>query len=1305
MFRLPENGVYAAHTAQRQQAQQQRQQEHEAEAAAYAAAQLQAQRQQQEEEEAEAAAYQAAQLQALQQMQQQQEAEAAAHNAAQLQVQQQLQQQQEAEVAAYEIDIAAHEANQAQAQEQLQQEEHLPPGRRPYHEPATRHDIGKMDVACSHCHALHFIGERLSISSLANPRFGSCCLQGQVKLPDPSMPPNILRRLFNGRDHRSCRFLNGIRQYNASFAFTSLAVQVDHAVLNSSGPYSFRIHGELHHHMGALLPEGDQPPRYAQLYIHDPHAALATRNANNSNLDSSIMNDIQDMLMEVNPLVPLYKRAFEILSEKPPQEQSSVQARIILQESDDQRRYNLPTINEVAAIIPGSGDEDVVNIGHHLAITRRRSQTYQSPSPLYSPLHYVLFFPQGEQGWHQFIPSNEGVDGHIRSPHVSQRCYYAYRFHPRIIQQEQDYLFRGGHLLQQYLVDAWASIEASNLFWIRTHQKDIRADLYQGLLDAMNSGDQVDLAEHGQKIVLPSSHLGSTRHMYQLFQDSMAICRHFRKPDIFLTMTANPNWPEIQEALLEINKADNDPDDTARKQTAADRPDIVVRVFKLKKEALLKKIKDGFFGNLAADVWVIEFQKRGLPHMHLLIFLEEPYKIRDAAMVDSIVSAQLPDPETQPLLYAMVTKCMLHGPCGPAHPNAPCMSENATCSKRYPRDFCEETTMGEDGYPVYARPNNGRTFTNAKGQVFTNRDVVPYNPQLSAEFDCHINVEICASVRAVKYIHKYIYKGHDKATLEVGQVDEIKEYLDARYVGPPEAMWHIQELGMHEEWPTVYRLPVHLKNEQSVYFDPEDVALEVVNREASKKTQLTEWFVINSTDPLAPTLFYQDMPEKFVWNKKTRKWTPRQRGIVIGRMHFVHPSAGEKFYLRLLLTVVKGAKSWEDLALWMTWYIPHTRQPVLRRVYWRMMESGDSHPVDPLALWNEFKNVMCDDLHHRLIAMNHPDPTEEQIWDYGLYLLNEILLKSGKNLSHFPPMPMPQLPWAAIVDNPLLQQELAYDDAELHLEVENNKDQFNAQQRTAFDVEDVERLLSAAPSLQPSEQFDKLHYVSHPLASPLSFFKIPIPVHDNSTCRIPKDGELCEVLKQTGIIIWDEVPMQHRNAVEAVDRTLRDVLGRMLPLEESQFYLVETFDRLCLLFLEDRDLILLQLPSASLPFGEISIFFILHKTCDLINHRKVRPLHSGYYKWAQAIMLLLRKPSLSQPPCGDKPDQYFLERTILSSKNDAVDGINHAILEKFPGEKVVLMAADKVIGAENAHYPIEYLNPSMSQVFLSHISH
>src|SRR6266478_423159 len=110
--------------------------------------------------------------------------------------------------------------------------------------------------------------------------------------------------------------------------------------------------------------------------------------------------------------------------------------------------------------------------------------------------------------------------------------------------------------------------------------------IHQGVHNAANAG-QADLGQQGTRIVLPSTHPGSTRHMYQLFQDSMAIARHCQKPDLFLTMTANPNWPEIQEALLELNgDTDGDPDNPSRRQQASDRPDIVARVFNQKVEAL-----------------------------------------------------------------------------------------------------------------------------------------------------------------------------------------------------------------------------------------------------------------------------------------------------------------------------------------------------------------------------------------------------------------------------------------------------------------------------------------------------------------------------------------------------------------------------------------------------------------------------------------------------------------------------------------------------------------------------------------------
>jgi hypothetical protein len=111
------------------------------------------------------------------------------------------------------------------------------------------------------------------------------------------------------------------------------------------------------------------------------------------------------------------------------------------------------------------------------------------------------------------------------------------------------------------------------------------------------------------------------------------------------------------------------------------------------------------------------------------------------------------------------------------------------CSKNYPRDFAEETRFGDDGYPEYMRSNNGRTYTKPHvDHVFTNRDVIPHNPYLSAQYNYHINIEICSSIKAVKYIHKYIYKGHDLATVEVGQeINEIKDYINGRYIGLSEA--------------------------------------------------------------------------------------------------------------------------------------------------------------------------------------------------------------------------------------------------------------------------------------------------------------------------------------------------------------------------------------------------------------------------------------------------------------------------------------------------------------------------------------
>lgn len=163
--------------------------------------------------------------------------------------------------------------------------------------------------------------------------------------------------------------------------------------------------------------------------------------------------------------------------------------------------------------------------------------------------------------------------------------------------------------------------------------------------------------------------------MYQNYQDSIAVCRKYGCPDLFVTFTSNAGWPEILETLSSIPG-----------QQPSDRPDIVNRVFKMKLNMLMDDIKKKkFFRPINAVLYTIEFQKRGLPHVHIIIWLAKDGPL-DAQKIDFHISAQLPDPRNDPMGYNVVSSFMIHGPCGNLNPSCPCMSEGK-CTKFYPKGF------------------------------------------------------------------------------------------------------------------------------------------------------------------------------------------------------------------------------------------------------------------------------------------------------------------------------------------------------------------------------------------------------------------------------------------------------------------------------------------------------------------------------------------------------------------------------------------------------------------------------------------
>jgi len=773
------------------------------------------------------------------------------------------------------------------------------------------------------------------------------------------------------------------------------------------------------------------------------------------------------MLHQCNPYAQEFKVAATLSDPAIPN------IRLIINEHGvpDSRRYNAPTVSEIAGFVPGGEDAAEVerpNQGRDILI-RYRDGGVLNISDLnraYDPLHFVLIFPRGELGWGPGIMDASG------RRQVTSRQFYAYRIQQRGREKCDNTLLKCGRLFQEYVVDQYVKTEHQRLTFLRTHQEHIRADLYQGLTDAIHAGD-TDCRSIGTRIVLPSSFVGSPRQMHQSYQDAMAIVRKYGKPDIFITMTTNPAWPEITESLLPG-------------QTAEDRPDITGRVFRLKLNALLARIKkDCVFGRVVADIFVVEFQKRGLPHAHLLICLHPADKLRTPADVDELVCCELPDKAAERLLHDKVVRHMMHGPCGNLDMSCPCM-KNGECSKNYPRDFRAETVICDDSYPMYRRRDIEDRVITKKGKELDNRWVVPYNRCLLMEFDCHICVEYCSTIKAVKYLYKYVYKGHDRAEVTIetpGQIDELQEYTDGRYISAPEACYRLfgAAFKMHEENPAVYRLKVHLPDGQQRRFKATDDPRTVIQRPDPAST-LMGMFELNERCERARQFLYPDLPKHFTWHQKERKWEPRRRHRkqpTIGRMYTAHPKEGERYYLRLLLNHIRGAKRFKDLrtvngnphdtfkaaAVAMGLLSDDTEwdrcmddaslvsMPAqLRSLFASLLLFAEMS--NPLALWNKYKDAMCEDLLYTAQqAGGSPLQLSPEMEHEALRQIDSELQQQNASLADFPGMPIPPAPAASPSTTlpDLIKRALAYDSAALSEKVACQVSILNDEQRRFYD--------------------------------------------------------------------------------------------------------------------------------------------------------------------------------------------------------------------------------------------------------------
>ncbi|PWZ17599.1 ATP-dependent DNA helicase PIF1 [Zea mays] len=1074
---------------------------------------------------------------------------------------------------------------------------------------------------------------------------GFCCRGGKVELAPLETPPQLRRqgRFFN--DH---------------FSFTSLYCCLDSMTTNmrDSGIYTFHAQGMMYHNIKSFGSECGAEHKHLELYFYDDDPSLEHRfrkcREDQIQKDQEVIKQIVGILRE-NPYSEHLRSMGHV------ENLADYHIALNLDQTLNQKTYNTPLTSEVAAVwIEGSERRGQFSKSVMLHGKDRSSHGIRSYHGCYDALSYPLFFPRGELGWHANIPkvgvSMDEVDAY-RATHrasnandedveppthlcVSVRDYYCYKF--QIRPGVFNPILYGKRLFQQFAVDTYIKIESSRLDFIHKNQDRLRADLYQGLVDSMLDGD-VRGEKVGKRTVLSPSFIGGPRDMRRRYMDAMAL--------------------ELKHRLT----------------------------------------KQDILGKVRAYVYVVEFQKRGLPHAHFLLIMQRKYKLTCPEQYDLLISAEIPS-NKYPELRKMVIKHMMHGPCGSLNPNCPCTKGHASCKNQYPRHFREATMQGKDSYPNYRRRDDGR------------------------------KEKACGSIKAVKYLFKYIYKGHDRvsvvmrdASKENGDVDEIQQYRDARWVTPPEALWRIYGFELSQNSPSVMQLQLHLPNMHMVTFHERQMVERVVNRPGADRSMITAYFEANKLYEEARGILYRDFPEWYTW-KQGKVWQRRKQntGGQVGRIVSALPSEGERFYLRLLLNHVTGATSYEDLRTVDGDTLPSFREAAQRR---GLLEADNT--IDECL--NEAALYQMPSALRRLFAtiLVFCEPNDvAELWQRHLDTMSEDYHRITQSKTHLQQMG---------IDREIYEEEIIEATAEdVALQETLNEEQKSAYEKILSVVDTSNGgvffvdgpggtgktyLYKALLAVLRSQDKIAVATATSGVAASImpggrtahSRFKIPLTIDDGAICTFTKQSGTSKLLQKASLIIWDEASMAKRQSIEALDNSMRDIMGRPdLPFGGKTIVFGGDFRQVLPVVRKGSRA---QIVAASLRSS-----YLWESMCHL---KLVRNMRAKSDPWFAEYLLRVgggteevtndgdvRLPDeVCVPYTGDDRDldrliddiypslnenmsntSYITSRAILTTRNDWVDMINMRMIDRFQREQMMYHSFDTAVDDPNNYYPSEFLN-------------
>ncbi|GJZ29210.1 DNA helicase [Tanacetum coccineum] len=863
---------------------------------------------------------------------------------------------------------------------------------------------------------------------------------GSVSLSnsDPDQPGVLLERLralvrIGDRSMVVDVRVDGLR---CMFSMTSLGAHIDDSVNNGRGPYVFKISGQLYHWLGSLCPAEGEPPCFLQLYIYDTDNEVDNRMSHfggqNSDLRRDIVEGLIDMLDTHNALVHLFRTAREKLADT-----HIPNFKVRLYNVVGAREYALPTGDMLAAIVYKPGPQ--ADIDYDIVIEERSGhpQRVNKLHSSYMSLQFPLLFPYGKDEYSKDLKLLGGTDTSDLDRRLTMEGYYAYVIHDRA--NCFNYLSRAGRLFQQYVVTAFCAIEQNRIDYVREHQNDIRNEYLSGIYDAINRGDN-DGSDCGARLILPQSFVGGPRYMYSHYLDALAICRVHGNPSFFVTFTCNVKWSEITDYMAEFPLL-----------TTTDRADIP-------------------FGRVVAVLYTVEFQKRGLPHWHTLVWLHEASRIHRDKDIDAYVSAELPSIDADPKCHRILSELMMHGPCGLAYPSAACIQNATECRNYFPNDYCNGTYTDKDGFVHYRRRDTGVTTMKQ-----------------------HVENRIAAR------ISRNQSTAHDSTSRPQIVVDEIKNYLDLRYISPHEACWRMLEFDIHYRQPAVQILYIHLQNMQRVVFRDKDKLNSVVVNTHIKKTTLTEWLYYNEWNTDGRHLTYLDFPFEFVWNSTGKYWSRRRQRY--------RSSIGS------MSSIIKEAAC--------------TATPAeLRTLFAHIL--AFCQVTDPFTLW---KRVWTND---------------SQLEDNVLYELEGYLNHCSRSLIDFG-MRLPSEDLMSVLRNRLLMEEKSYNRELLAREKERLMGKLNEKQRRIFDL-----IMNACTN----NQQELIFIYGHGGTGKTFLWKAV-------TYTLRAEGKIVLAVASSGVASlllltgrtthsWFKLPldltdtyvspMNDRRCFETLDRTLRDIL-------------------------------------------------------------------------------------------------------------------------------------------------------------------